>query len=342
MYNLSLLEKKELQALIDVIQVQGERLQKIEAMLLEKFMTPAEMMELNPHFKRNFLPNDDSAVQKNLIATWQLRQNYMLSHEELMASGFRVFSQNEEDGILLRLFTQIGCTNRFVVEIGSNCNGSDVGIPENLSTNLIINHGWHGAIFEKDSVECERMRYFFARDHATRHFHWDNDGVDGYFSPIIIQKEVNPLNVNDILTGVSKESEPDLMVVDIDGGDFSLIKNLNSVNPRVFVVEFERRFRDRYSVIQMNREDYSKHWKQSGAASLLAWVELMRSKGYILCAITASGFNAFFVRSDVAGGKILPLTATQAFDKNPIFSQVNDEYWLKPDETWKEIESKVS
>jgi hypothetical protein len=132
--------ESQLQTLLEAMRVQAERLQHLEAMLAQKFLTPAEMVALNPHFRRNFLPNDDSAVQKNLVATWKLGAPGVLNHSELIESGFRVFSQNDEDGILLRLFSHIGHTNRYVIEIGSNCSGSDVGIPENLSTNLIVNH----------------------------------------------------------------------------------------------------------------------------------------------------------------------------------------------------------
>jgi hypothetical protein len=331
----------QLDALVEAMRMQADRQQHLESMLSQVLshpsMTPADMVALSPHFRRNFLPNDDSAVQKNLIATWRLRGPGVLGHTELVESGFRVFSQNDEDGILLRLFTHIGYTNRYVIEIGSNCSGSDVGIPENLSTNLIVNHGWHGAIFEMDATECERMRYFFARDHATRHFHWARDGENSYFSPLIIQQAVSPANVNDIIIEANDEPEPDLMAIDIDGGDFAVMQNMQAVKPRVLVVEFEKRFRERYSVAQFDRADFSRRWQQSGAASLPAWEKLLEERGYTLCAVGSCGFNAFFVRSDVAAGKLSPVTAAEAFDSHPIFSRLASDFWLAPDETWDEV-----
>ncbi|HUW27541.1 MAG TPA: FkbM family methyltransferase [Sulfuriferula sp.] len=314
-----------------------EALRHLEAMLAQKFLTPAEMAALNPHFHRNFLPNDDSAVQKNLVATWRLRAPGVLSHSELVESAFRVFSQNDEDGILLRLFTHIGHTNRYVIEIGSNCSGSDVGIPENLSANLIVNHGWHGSVFEMDPTECDRMRFFFARDHATRHFHWARDGENTYFSPLIIQQAVSPENINQVLIKANNEPEPDLMVIDIDGGDYAVIQNLEAVKPRVLVVEFEKRFRERYSVVQIDRANFSQRWQQSGSASLPAWEKLLGARGYTLCAVGSCGFNAFFVRSDVAVGKLSSLTAVDAFNSHPIFSRLSEDFWLTPDETWQAV-----
>lgn len=329
--------KTQLEALLDAPRLQADRQLHIEALLAQKFLTHAEMAALNPHFHRNFLPNDDSAVQKNLVATWRLRAPSLLGHSELVESGFRVFSQNDEDGILLRLFTHIGHTNRYVIEIGSNCSGSDVGIPENLSTNLIVNHGWHGSIFEMDATECDKMCYFFARDHATRHFHWTKDGQNTYFSPLIIQQTISPENINQVLIEANNEPEPDLMIIDIDGGDYAVIQNLQAVRPRVLIVEFEKRFRDRYRVVQFNRMDFSQRWQQSGTVSLSAWEKLLRVHGYNLCAIGTSGFNAFFVRSDVAADKLSSITATEAFESHPIFSILGEDFWLTPDETWQEI-----
>jgi hypothetical protein len=326
-----------IETLLETMRLQTERIHRLEAMLAEKFLTLHDMSALNPHFERNFLPNDDSAVQKNLIATWRLRGPGLLGHAELVESGFRVFSQNDEDGILLRLFTHIGHTNRYVIEIGSNCSGSQVGIPENLSSNLIINHGWHGAVFEMDQMECGKMRYFFARDHATRHFHWSQGSEHTYFSPLIIQQAISPLNINEVLIDANNEPEPDLMIIDIDGGDFALIQSLHAVKPRVLVVEFEKRFRERYSVVQPDRANFSNRWQQSGAASLPAWEKLLGGLGYTLCAVGSCGFNAFFVRSDVAAGKILPLTAAEAFDNHPIFSRLDEDFWLTPDETWQKV-----
>jgi hypothetical protein len=330
--------QRHLEAMLEeAAQAQTERHRHIGVMLDRKLLTPAEMAALNPHFRRNFLPNDDSAIQKNLVANWRLRPPGLLSHLELTESGFRVFSQNDEDGILLRLFTHIGHTNRYVIEIGSNCNDSDVGIPENLSANLIINHGWHGAIFETDPTECERMRYFFARNQATRHFHWSRAGENIYFSPLIIRHAVSPENINQLLIEANSEPEPDLMIIDIDGGDYAVMKKMDVVKPRVLVVEFEKRFRDRHSVFQADNANYSRRWLQSGGASLPAWEKLLGGRGYTLSAVGSCGFNAFFVRSDVAAGKLSPLTAAEAFVNHPVFSRVSDDFWLTPDETWQEV-----
>jgi hypothetical protein len=303
----------------------------------DRGFSAGQLAMLSPRLRRNFLPNDDAAIHKHLVATWRAGSASTLTYKDLLESGFRVFSQNDEDGVLLRIFSHIGVTNHFVVEIGSNCSDSDLGIPENLSTNLIVNHGWHGAIFEIDQTECDRTRYFFARDYATKHFHMVSNGLDDYFSPLIIQQAISPENIDQVLRNAHDEPEPDLMVIDIDGGDYAVMRSMSAVRPRVLVVEFEKRFRDRFSVAQFDSAHFSKKWPQSGAASLPAWEKLLTSQGYTLCAIGSCGFNAFFVRSDIATDKFAPLTSIAAFDAHPILSKVREDFWLSPDETWQPV-----
>jgi hypothetical protein len=268
---------------------------------------------------------------------WQAGSSSTIAYKDLLESGFRVFSQNDEDGVLLRIFSHIGQANQYVVEIGSNCSDSDLGIPENISTNLIVNHGWHGVIFEINQTECDRLRYFFARDFATKHFHVEIDGQPSYYSPLIIQQAISPENIDQALQNANVDPEPDLMVIDIDGGDYAVLDSMSAVRPRVLVIEFEKRFRDRYSVVQFDSTHFSKKWIQSGAASLPAWEKLLSSKGYTLCAIGSSCFNAFFIRSDIAINKFSPLTSTDAFDNHPILSKVPENFWLSPDETWQPV-----
>jgi hypothetical protein len=335
------------QKLKEIVNKQGQRFLSLEDNLTQESqkllqyikneVRGNDLTKLSHHFHRNVLPNDDSCVQKNIISTWRILGIGTLSHSDLATSGFRVFSQNDEDGIILRLFTHIGHTNRYVIEVGSNCSGSEVGIPENLSANLIVNHGWHGSIFEIDPIECERMTYFFARDHSTRHFHALSSGINTYYSPKIIPGSVSPQNINQILLSANNEPEPDLLVLDIDGGDYAVMESMKVVQPRVIVVEFEKRFRDQLSVVQFGRTDFSKRWQQSGSVSLQAWIKLLGDRGYMLCSIGTCGFNAFFVRKDVAAGKLLPLTATMAFDSHPIFNRMPSDFWLVPDETWTKI-----
>lgn len=317
-----------------------EKINALEVQLLEvvKYLTDPNRQKLNNiHFFRNVLPNDSAMNQKLLMTNWQRVENYNnpLGYRDLINSGFRVFSQNDEDGVILRIFSAVGVKNNFVIEIGSNCAGSQLDIPENLSSNLIINHGWHGLIIERDIAECKRMQYFFAQNPATRHFHMVNDEHVTYYSPHVLCAEVRSDNIHALLP--ADTVEPDLFVLDIDSIDFRVMESLDYIRPRVIVVEIEKSFRDRFSVILKSPELFNKSMRHSGSTSLLAWMNLLELRGYYLCALSGAGFNAFFIRRDVGDSKIQALTAKQAFDDHPIFSKLPTNFWISPDDAWEEV-----
>ena len=86
---------------------------------------------------------DEAVAQKTLMHQYRLLASrgdaWLPSMNDV---GFRKYSQFEEDGILLYLFSLIPPINRTCVEIcagdGRECN----------TANLIINHGWWGHLFD--------------------------------------------------------------------------------------------------------------------------------------------------------------------------------------------------
>jgi hypothetical protein len=331
-------EKPTLNSRLDhiahLLQQQADEIEHLRSKLDQAHhsFSVGQLTMLNPAQRRNFLPNDSAALQKLCMMGWASGASLPLNHKQLIESGFRVFSQGDEDGILLRIFQKVGATNKVVIEFGSNCDGSDLEIPENCSTNLIINHGWHGVIIEKDAVQCQRIRHFFSQNPITKHFHAENASAN-YISPIISNSEVTPDNIDSITQQNLFVTDPDLMVIDIDGGDFAVIERMTSIKPRVLVVEFEKRFRHQHSVIQKSRDDFSRLFAQSGTASLAAWSKLLSYLGYVLCSISGTGFNAFFVRADVANGLIEEASVKIVFDDHPILASASM-LWREPDDSW--------
>ncbi|MBU1337212.1 MAG: FkbM family methyltransferase [Alphaproteobacteria bacterium] len=329
--------RKQLDRIAQILEQQIAQNDDMRAALerSQKEVSLVQLRMLSFHQRRNLLPNDSAALQKTCMMLWGLSKTTPLDHKDLLNSGFRVFSQGDEDGIVLRIFQKIGMANKVVVEIGSNCDDSDLAIPENISSNLIVNHGWHGVVYELDSTECQRIRHFFAQNSVTKHFHSDSMS-GGYISPLIENVEVTPENIDDLLRANLSVPEPDLMIIDIDGGDFAIMESMQAIKPRVLVVEFEKRFRELHSVVQRSRGDFGKYYPQSGAASLSAWNKLLSARGYVLCSIATTGFNAFFVRADIAAGALEPVSVRAAFDDHPVLSNANT-LWVEPDETWSEF-----
>ena len=163
-------------------------------------------------------PSNDIA-QKILVTSWLnlFQQGNILPLHQV---GFKVFSQFEEDGILLYLFTIVGVTNRRVVEL---CAGNGL---ECMSTNLIVHHGWRGFLFDGNAEWVSEGIRFFERFPSTFQF------------PPSFQKAwVTRENINGLLANNGVKGEIDLLSIDIDGNDLWIWKEIREVSPRVLIVE---------------------------------------------------------------------------------------------------------
>src|ERR1700686_2695392 len=108
-------------------------------------------------------PVPDQATQRLLWMHYQELIKLGRPLPPFGVAGFRAYSQNEEDGILLLLFAALGVTNRVCADIGF-CVADGAN-----TTNLICNWGWEGFLVEGDPVRAQATRTFFAtnRDAAN-------------------------------------------------------------------------------------------------------------------------------------------------------------------------------
>jgi hypothetical protein len=204
--------------------------------------------------------------------------------------GFRAFSQFDEDGILLYLFSLVGVAHKTCVEI---CAG--VGYECNTA-NLIINHAWDGLLVDGNATNVQVARAFFARYPDT---FWRQ--------PTILETWVDAETINDRISENGFSGEIDLLSLDMDGVDFWIWKAITCVNPRVVVLEFNDCIPADVSVAVPYDRSFACSAEKPGylGASLSAWVELGRDKGYRLVGINRNVLNAFFVRNDL-GPELIP------------------------------------
>jgi hypothetical protein len=121
----------------------------------------------------------------------------------LNETGYRVFSQFEEDGKLLFIFSIIGMNHKTFVEIGS-----DDGVNSN-SANLFFNFGWHGLFIDGNPKSIKRgVKFFNKYPHP-----WS-------YKPKFTCAKVNRENVNELIEGAGYSGEIGLLSIDIDGNDY--------------------------------------------------------------------------------------------------------------------------
>lgn len=258
---------------------------------------------VNARLLFNEIAATNQGVQQMLHHTYhQLRSQHDLL-KQIGNAGLRCFSQSDEDGLLLYIFSLIGTTNKRIVEI---CAGDGI---ECNACNLIINHGWSGLLFDGNEQNIATGRSFYGRRRDT-------------YSrpPTLVQAWVTAENVNTLVSDHQFTGEIDLLSLDLDGMDYWIWKALTCIRPRVVVLEFTALWGPYQAVTLPYKPDFRINWEREPwchGASLPAFVRLGKERGYRLVGTNRFGFNAFFLRND-AGQDLLPeVSPADCFKQTP-------------------------
>jgi hypothetical protein len=200
-------------------------------------------------------------------------------------SGYKVFSQFEEDGKLVYIFSIIGFKNKSFIEIGS-----DDGINSNCA-NLYFHFGFHGLFIDGNPSSLNRGRRFYAR-HPNP---W-------YYQPKFLCAMVKRENINQLVEEAGYTGEVDLLSIDIDGNDYWVWEALKVASPRVVIIETHVEFGFHDIVVPYDPTYVfpGRHPVYHGA-SPVAMVKLAKRKGYRLVGANEYGSNFIFVKDELCG-----------------------------------------
>jgi hypothetical protein len=201
-------------------------------------------------------------------------------------TGFRVFSQFDEDGVILFLLAVADDGPRRVLDLGA----AD-GVFASNSANLLLNLGFDGLLVDADAASIAWAERFYARHPDTKER-----------PPATTQAFLTRENVNDVVSAAGAEGEVDLLSIDVDGNDYWLWDAVECVSPRFVVVEAHPEL-GRGEYVMPYQANFA--WKAAPpdgryGASLLAFVRLGERLGYRPVGANQYGFNVFFAREDVA------------------------------------------
>lgn len=268
---------------------------------------------------------DGSAVsQLGLTEAYRHRLATHQSPPLFRDTGFSLYSQHEEDGMILFLFAVLGCTNRCFVEM---CAGDG---RESNTANLLLNHRWTGCLFDGDPENVRKGRAFFSQHPATRHW-----------PPAFECAWITRDNCNQLLKRQKLVGEVDLLSIDIDGMDYWLWEALTVISPRVVVLEFNHLWGPEVSVTVPYAADFKAEFTQYGSdyagASLAAFVKLGKRKGYRLVGTNAFATNAFFVRNDLHHDWLPEVASSDCFDHPRARFGMEERLPLVKDKPWQHV-----
>ncbi|MBC7889447.1 MAG: hypothetical protein H7Z13_16340 [Ferruginibacter sp.] len=221
--------------------------------------------------------------QRQLFLYYQqcFRENKII---RLSDTGYKVFSQHEEDGLLLFIFAIIGTTAKTFVDIGGND-----GVNSNCA-NFAVNFGWHGLFIDSDKTAVKRGIHFYKRYPDP----WS-------FKPRFVCQKVTRENINPIIEKEGFSGSIDLLSIDIDGNDYWIWDAINILEPRVVMVEAKVEFGFNNVVVPYD-PGYSHLTKNPlyNGASPVAFNNLAKRKGYRLAGANGYGHNMIFIKNGLA------------------------------------------
>jgi hypothetical protein len=217
------------------------------------------------------------------------------SYRDIRDAEFRVSSQWGEDGIIQYLIAKVPIERPIFVEFGVE------DYRESNTRFLLENDNWEGLILDSGTAHLE-----FLDEGELRWRHT----IEGRSAFLTVE------NINDQIRQGGVAGDIGLLSVDVDGNDYWIFDAIDVISSRILIIEYNSLFGANAAVTVPYRPDFDRrtaHWSSVYyGASLAALHHLATAKGYQLVGCNRAGVNAFFVRSDVAGG--LPdLTAPEAY-----------------------------
>lgn len=229
---------------------------------------------------------------------WIKKTQKRLSNSKCLEQyGYKVYSQNDEDGIIQEIFHRIGTTNRVFVEFG---------VQNGLESNChyLLLRGWKGLWLEGDPEYVKEIHIKFQPVVQTGQLQC---------GCAFLTRD----NINHIIEEYGISGEIDLLSIDVDGNDYYIWEAIRIVNPRVVIIEYNGKIPPDCNWKMAYYENYQWDGSDWHGASLKALELLGRQKGYQLVGTNISGVNAFFVRKDLSADRFYKYSSAESL-YNPL------------------------
>lgn len=126
----------------------------------------------------------------------------MKNNKCLEKYGYKVYSQNDEDGIIQEIFRRIGRTNKIFIEFGVQ-NGLE------SNAHYLLHKGWKGLWIEGNHGHCEEIKIKFNNVLKNNQLKLTNAFI-------------NKDNINQLIEEAGIKGEIDLLSIDIGGNDYHI------------------------------------------------------------------------------------------------------------------------
>ena len=270
------------------------------------------------------MSNFDEINFKIGCSHFNLMKNYYPKIKTFSETGYKVFSQNGEDGFIDYLLFSLDITKPKFVEIG-------IGTYKESNTRFL---------FERTAPEGLVIDYIEDLEEKIKKNirFWKGDLT-------IVNELINAENIINILEQNNFDKEIDLFSLDIDGIDYWILNKLPENFSKICIIEYNSIFGGELEItvpneINFTRKEY--HFSHlCYGMSLKALIRKMNEKGFIFVGSNEFNNNAFFIQKKYQSNLNINLPDTnnlkkftisnirESRDKNGILNYLRKENRLK-------------
>jgi hypothetical protein len=236
-------------------------------------------------FRQPFNSITIEQFERALILQSQIEGNRRLNFplpKTLKELEYSVFSQFGDDGIIHYLAGLIPSEYHTFIEFG-------VEDYQESNTRLLLQRdNWRGLVIDGSHENVQRI--------ASSYYFWKHDLT-------AISAFVSRENINDLISDTGFHGRIGLLHIDIDGMDYWIWEAIEVVKPIIFIAEYNSLFGSKYAVsvpycssFNRSEEHFSNLYF---GASLAAFVDLAKVRGYQFLGCNSAGNNAFFLESSI-------------------------------------------
>mgnify|MGYP001220503996 CR=1 FL=1 len=217
--------------------------------------------------------------------------------------GFKVYSQNEEDGIIESIFSDIGIENKIFCEIG-------IGDCIENNTHYLLLKGWKGLWVDSRKKYINKLKNKINK----------NQTILDFKTKIVTKENINHIISESFIFKENQNKEIDFFSIDIDSYDIDCLSSLVFLKPRLICIEYNAKFNQNINLEINKLNNFKWEYDDYFGSSLRIINQKLEDMDYVLIATNITGSNAFFVKK-----KLVKKCKTQGQTLEQLFSPPNFE-----------------
>jgi len=197
---------------------------------------------------------------------------------------FKVFSQWGDDGIIQFLINNIDISSKRFIEFGVE------DFTESNCRFLLMNDNWSGLVIDGSQSNINYIK---------------KDQISWKYDLLAHCEFIKKDNINRIFKENGFEGDIGILSIDIDGNDYYIWDQIDTVTPDIVIVEYNSVFGHRPISVPYNDNFYilDAHFSHLYfGASLQGFNQLAKQKGYSFVGCNSTGINAYFIKTSKLNG----------------------------------------